>query len=329
MKQLKRVFSGVQPTGNLHIGNYLGAIKNWANIQNDFENFFCIVDLHAITVSQDPKELKKNILNIANVYLAAGIDPKKSTIFVQSDVPAHSELAWILNTITSVGELSRMTQYKDKGKNKPDNSSVGLFDYPVLMASDILLYDTAVIPVGEDQKQHIELTRNLAQRFNNKFGKTFIVPEILLKKEGMRIMALDDPTSKMSKSAVSDYSRINLTDQPELIRKKIAKAVTDSGKEIKASSSKPAITNLLNIYSLFSNKSVKSIEDQYKNKNYGEFKKDLGEVIATSLLPFQEKLKELEKNPIFTRNMLEKGAQKANKIALQKLAEIKEKIGLG
>ena len=249
----QRIFSGVQPSGNLHIGNYLGAIKNWVKLQDEFESIFCVVDLHAITVPQDPEELRKKTIEIAKIYLAAGIDPEKSTIFVQSQIAEHAELCWILNTIAKISEMERMTQFKDKSENK-EGVGMGLFDYPVLMAADILLYDTNIVPVGEDQVQHVELARTLARRFNQKFGETFVVPEPKLVKEGARIMGLDDPTKKMSKSASSEYNYISLTDDTETIRRKIKKAVTDSGSEIVYQEDKPALYNLINIYSLFSEK---------------------------------------------------------------------------
>jgi len=286
----KRIFSGIQPSGNLHLGNYLGAIKNWVKLQDEFDSIFCVVDLHAITVPQDPEALKKKTLEIAKIYLASGIDPKKSAIFIQSHIPEHSELAWILNTIAKIPELEKMTQFKDKSqKEGRESSSVGLFDYPVLMAADILLYNTEVVPVGEDQLQHIEITRTLANRFNKKFGETFIVPEHFIKKEGMRIMALDDPTKKMSKSAKSEYNYIALTDSEEVIRKKIKKAVTDSGSEIVYRDDKPALKNLINIYSLLLEKTPQDIEKMYAGKQYSDFKTGLADTIVNFLQPLQKK----------------------------------------
>ncbi|HMN19190.1 MAG TPA: tryptophan--tRNA ligase, partial [Candidatus Moranbacteria bacterium] len=243
----KRIFSGVQPSGNLHIGNYLGAIKNWVDLQDEYESIFCVVDLHAITVPQDPEKLRRKTLEIAKIYLAAGIDPQKSTIFVQSQVPEHSELMWLLNTVAKMSELEKMTQFKDKSqKEGREGASLGLFAYPVLMAADILLYDTEIVPVGEDQKQHVELARDLAKRFNHRFGETFVVPQAHIRQEGMRIMGLDDPTKKMSKSASSEYNYIALMDDADTIRRKIKKAVTDSGSEISYGEEKPALRNLLN-----------------------------------------------------------------------------------
>lgn len=326
MSARKRIFSGVQPSGNLHIGNYLGAIKNWVELQDKYESIFCVVDMHAITVPQDPETLRKKTIEIAKIYLAAGIDPKKSTIFVQSQVAEHAELGWVLNTIAKMSELDKMTQFKDKSqKGGRESSGVGLYDYPVLMAADILLYDTEIVPVGEDQKQHVELARDLAKRFNNKFGETFIVPEVHIRKEGMRVMGLDNPEKKMSKSAESIYNRIELLDEPEMIRKKIRKAVTDSGSEIVYRDEKPALKNLINIYSSFSGKSPLEIENMYQGKGYGEFKNDLAEIVVAFLQPFQEKYHKFTDREVI--KILEKGAKNVRKIANAKMAEVKEKVG--
>lgn len=322
----KRIFSGIQPSGNLHIGNYLGAIKNWVKLQDEFESIFCVVDMHAITVPQDPEVLKKKTIEIAKIYLAAGIDPKKSAIFIQSQVSEHAELMWILNSIAKMPELDKMTQFKDKSqKGGRESAGVGLFDYPVLMAADIILYDAEVVPVGEDQVQHVELTRTLAKRFNSKFGETFVVPEPRVVKEGMRIMGLDDPTKKMSKSAVSEYNYIALTDDADTIRKKIKKAVTDSGSEIKYSDDKPALKNLINIYAGFSDKSPKEIEKMYAGKGYGDFKNDLADVIVAGLTPIQEKMKKMSDKEVL--QILEEGAEKVRPIAEKKISEVKKKIG--
>lgn len=330
MNKKMRVFSAVQPTGFLHIGNYLGAIKNWVEYQTpENENFFCIVDLHAITAPQDPVQLRKNILELAKVYIAAGLDPEKSTLFVQSDRPEHPELGWILSCFTGFGELSRMTQFKDKGEGKADVSA-GLFSYPTLMAADILLYDTDVVPVGEDQTQHIELTRNIAGRINSKYGEILTVPKGDIRKEGARIMGLDNPLKKMSKSAASELNWIALRDEPDVIRKKIAKAVTDTGSEIKFDKeNKPAISNLLTIYSLFADEDMKTIEARYQGKGYGEFKKDLAEVVITGLAPIQDRLVELDEDPTYVAKVLADGARKAGPIACATLSRVKEKIGLG
>jgi len=324
MKQ--RIFSGIQPSGTLHIGNYLGAVKNWVALQEKYESIFCVVDLHAITVPQNPEELRQKTLELAKIYLASGINTQESTIFVQSQVPEHTELAWILNTITKIPELERMTQFKDKAKEQRQNSNAGLFNYPVLMAADILLYDTNVVPVGEDQLQHVELARTLAKRFNQQFGETFVVPEPYIVKEGMRIMGLDDPSKKMSKSAASELNYIALTDSPEKIREKIKKAVTDSGKNIRYADDKPAIKNLINIYSLLDNVKPEEVENIYKGKSYSEFKADLAEVIVDFLKNFQEKYDAIDDNEVL--KMLEAGKEKAKKMAEKKMNEVREKVGL-
>ncbi|PIZ01083.1 tryptophan--tRNA ligase [bacterium (Candidatus Howlettbacteria) CG_4_10_14_0_8_um_filter_40_9] len=316
---MKRIFSGIQPSGEMHIGNYLGAIKNWVDLQNDCENIFCIVDLHAITVPQEPKILKRRIREIAKIYIACGIDPKKSTIFVQSDRPEHSELGWILNCFTYVGELSRMIQFKDKSeKGGADSSTVGLFDYPVLMAADILLYHTNLVPVGEDQKQHVEIARDIAKRMNNKFKGLFTIPEPLMKKETARIMGLDNPQKKMSKSAASEYNYIMLRDEPEIIEKKIKKAVTDE----------KGIDNLAVIHSSFSGKSTADIKKEFAGRN-ADFKKELAGVIIEGLAPIQSKLRELDKNPAYIEKVLKDGAEKVRPLAEKTISEVKKKIGLG
>jgi tryptophanyl-tRNA synthetase len=323
MKQ--RIFSGIQPSGTLHIGNFLGAVKNWVALQEKYDSIFCIVDLHAITVPQDPEALRQKTLELAKTYLAAGIDTQESTIFVQSHIPEHTELAWILNTITKIPELERMTQFKDKAGEQRQNSNAGLFNYPVLMAADILLYDTNVVPVGEDQLQHVELARTLAKRFNQQFGETFVVPEPYIVKEGMRIMGLDDPAKKMSKSAASELNYIALTDTPEKIREKIKRAVTDSGKSIKYSDDQPAIRNLINIYSLLDNVLPEEVENIYKGKSYSEFKADLAEVVVDFLKIFQEKYAAIDDKDVL--NLLEEGKEKAKKMAEKKMNEVREKVG--
>lgn len=321
-----RLFSGIQPSGNLHIGNYLGAIAQWLPLQEEYEAIFCIVDQHAITVPQDPASLRQKTLEIAKMYLAAGIDPNKCTLFVQSQVPEHTELMWILNTIARLGDLEKMTQFKDKSaKGDRETTGVGLFDYPVLMAADILLYDTAVVPVGEDQLQHIELARTLARRFNERFGETFRVPEGKITQEGARIMALDDPTKKMSKSASSEYNFVALTDDADTIRRKIKKAVTDSGNEIVYSDDKPALKNLLNIYALFSGKTPQEIAVGYQGKGYGDFKTDLAEVVIGFLLPFQERLAGISDEKVSA--VLRQGAEQARVLAAAKMRVVRERMG--
>lgn len=324
----KRVFSGVQPSGSLHIGNYLGAIKRFVELQEHHEVFYCVVDEHAITVPQDPSRLREDTLGVAAMYLAAGVDPKRSTIFVQSHVPAHTELGWILNTLTPMGELERMTQFKEKGRKQRSGVFAGLFNYPTLMAADILLYQTHIVPVGEDQVQHIELTRSLAERFNNRYGKTFEIPEVLVKKETARILSLTNPAEKMSKSDPSDKSRINLSDSFDAIRVKIKSAVTDSGKEvIYDPKTKPAISNLLVIFSEFSGPSTQELEETYRGKSYVEFKSDLAEAVVTGLSPIQEKFRELMSDAAAVKDTLAIGNEHASKIAGKTLAEVKHKIG--
>lgn len=333
----KRIFSGIQPSGNLHIGNYLGAIKNWVKLQDEFESIFCVVDLHAITVPQDSEELRKKTIEIAKIYLASGINPEKSTIFVQSHISEHAELTWILNTIAKISELERMTQFKDKSqKEGREGAGLGIFNYPVLMAADILLYDTEKVPVGEDQVQHVELSRTLANRFNKKFGKTFTIPEVyMIEKEGMldrrslgeggRVMGLDNPLKKMSKSATSEYNYIALSDSAEDIERKIKKAVTDSGSEIKYQDDKPALKNLINIYSIFEQKDPKEIEKEYEGRGYADFKKGLKEVVIESLKPIQEKMKSISDEEVL--EILKKGEEKVRPIARKKMEEVKKKVG--
>jgi len=326
---MKRVFSGIQPSGIIHLGNYLGAIKQWVDLQNDYDAIYSIVDLHAITVPQDPKELSKNIYRAAATYLACGVDVEKSTIFIQSHRPEHSELAWIINTFTSFGEMKRMTQFKDKSsKFSSNNVPLGLFAYPTLMAADILLYQTDAVPVGEDQKQHVELTRNLAQRFNNKYGATFKMPEAVMKKQSARIMALDDPTKKMSKSASSEYNYIALTDDADTITKNISRAQTDSGSEIKAGDSKPAMTNLINIYSLLSNISADDVEKRYAGKTYAEFKKDLAEVIIDKIVPIGNNIVKREQDVKSLQSILDRGAKKVEPLAQETLSRVRKCLGL-
>ncbi|HLD22122.1 MAG TPA: tryptophan--tRNA ligase [Patescibacteria group bacterium] len=326
----KRLFSGIQPTGNLHLGNYLGAIQQWVAMQHEYESIFCIVDLHAITVRQDPAVLRENIRRIAAIYLACGLDPKESTIFVQSRVPEHTQLGWILNTFTQMGELERMTQFKDKAKQHSDNINAGLFDYPVLMAADILLYETQAVPVGEDQKQHVELTRNIAQRFNNHYKKNvFVIPEYVSRKETTRIMGLDNPEKKMSKSAASEFNYVSFFDTPDMIRKKIKRAVTDSGSEIRAGEDKPALTNLLTIYSALSGKTIAELEQQYEGKGYGDFKTDLGEVVVQWMEPTQKKMAELLQDTAELDRILDEGAKKAQSIATETLKKVNTVVGLG
>lgn len=323
-----RVFSGVQPTGNIHLGNYLGALKQFVELQDDHECIYCIVDLHAITVEQDPEELKEHILDVAALYLAIGIDPKKSIVFVQSTVPGHTELSWLLTCSSYTGELSRMTQFKDKGKGK-ESVPTGLFMYPVLMAADILLYDTDIVPVGIDQKQHIELTRDLCNRVNNKYGETFVLPEGRYLKEGAKIMALDDPTKKMSKSAENELSRISLLDDEAKIKKAIMRATTDSDGTIKFDQeNKPGISNLMNIYTAFSDLSIEDIEKKYEGKGYGDFKKDLVEILVNGLAPIKQRFEEIRYSDELIE-ILKDGANRANAIAEKVVERTKKNMGVG
>lgn len=321
----KTIFSGIQPSGILHLGNYLGALKNWVKLQDDYASIFCIVDLHAITAKQDPVQLRKNIFNTVKIYLAAGINPAESIVFVQSQVPQHAELGWILNTLVKVSELERMTQYKDKARQNQENINVGLFGYPVLMAADILLYKTDLVPVGEDQTQHIELARTLAERFNKNFGRAFTIPQGYIQETGSRIMGLDDPTKKMSKSATSIYNYIALTDEPELITKKISKAVTDSGTDIKFDVNRPAIYNLLTIYLLLSDLTEEQIESKFAGKSYGDFKKELALLVNDFLKPFQERLNKISDAQVL--KVITAGKKKATTIADKTMKEVREKMG--
>lgn len=329
-KSKKRVLSGVQPSGGLHIGNYLGAIRQFVQLQKNHDSFFCIVDEHAITIPQDPKELYQNTFDVAMIYLAAGIDPKKSLIFIQSHVPAHTELGWILNTMTSLGELERMTQFKEKKNHEKNKAGVpaGLLNYPTLMAADILLYQTDLVPVGEDQVQHIELARMLANKFNKRFGKTFRVPEPLLRKETARIMRLNDPSKKMSKSSPNKDNYIAILEKPDEIRRKIKIAVTDSGASVRYDKDKkPAISNLMAIYSGFSGLGLKEIENKFMGKGYGEFKKELAELLIKKLSLIQNRYRELSKNKSGVLKILRDGAKRASLTANKTLADAKKKMG--
>lgn len=322
----KRVFSGIQPSGTLTLGNYLGAMKHFAELQGDADCLFCVVDLHAITVPQEPENLRRNTRNLAALYLAAGIDPAKSTLFVQSHVPAHAELGWLLQCIAYYGELGRMTQFKDKSAQK-DVVTAGLFTYPALMAADILLYQTDLVPVGDDQKQHLELARDIAIRFNNRFGETFVVPEPMIAKVGGRIMSLENPEKKMSKSDESVSAYISMLDEPAVIRKKISRAVTDSDREVRYDvENKPAVSNLMTIYALCANMSIQDVEAKFAGQGYGPFKKDLAEVVVETLEPIQTRYKELVESSLVD-DILHEGAKRANEKAAHTLAEVKRKFG--
>jgi tryptophanyl-tRNA synthetase len=325
----KRVFSGIQPTGNIHIGNYLGAIKHWVASQADLDNIFCIVDLHAITVPQDPEMLKTKTRELAGLLLAAGIDPEMSVLFVQSHISAHAELAWILNCFTPMGWMQRMTQFKEKSGKQREQVSVGLFDYPALMASDILLYHTDYVPVGEDQKQHVELTRDIAQRFNSIYGEVFKLPEPVIPKVGARIMGLDDPTNKMSKSEEAQGHAVHLLDPPDVIRSKVMKATTDSLREIRFDEDRPGVYNLLVIYELFTGMSRADIEARFDGKGYADLKRELGEAVVEGLRPLQSRYQELTADPTYIDSLLTEGASKLRPIAEKTLAAVREKVGLG
>ncbi|MCG2690044.1 tryptophan--tRNA ligase [Candidatus Parcubacteria bacterium] len=323
-----KIFSGIQPTNQLHLGNYLGAIKQWLTFQEENECLFCVVDWHALTVNYEPKILKERIKEVVAVYLASGIDPKKSIIFVQSAVKEHAELAWLLNTITPLGDLQRMTQFKDKSQKHKANVNAGLLNYPVLMAADILLYQTELVPVGVDQKQHVELTRVIAQKFNKKFGETFTMPKPFIPKLGAKIMSLKEPTKKMSKSDSPD-SFISLFDSPEQIKKKIASSTTDSEKEIKYNPEKqPGISNLLTVFSLFSEIGVLEAEKKFKGKNYSKFKEELSSLLIEKLKPFREKKEEIANNPEALKSILNEGANRARVIAQTTMQQVRYSMGL-
>ena len=325
----KCVFSGIQPTGNIHIGNYLGATRHWVANQDNYNNIFCIVDLHAITVPQDPVVLKAKIREVTGLLLAAGIDSERSIVFIQSHVSAHSELAWILSCFIPMGWMQRMTQFKEKSARQKEQVGVGLFDYPALMAADILLYKTDFVPVGEDQKQHVELARDVAQRLNSMFGGVFTIPEPLIAGVGARIMGLDDPTKKMSKSETSWGHAINLLDPPDAIRSKIMRATTDSLREIRFDEKRPGINNLLTIYQSFIGSSKEEIESHFSGKGYGDFKKELAEIVIEGLRLLQERYRELTAEPGYIDSLLAKGASIARPLAEETLALVKSKTGLG
>ncbi len=330
----KKIFSGVQPTGNLHLGNYLGAIKNFVDLNNDTQNecIFCVVDLHAITVSQNPKDLNSNIHETVATFIASGIDPKKSIIFNQSQVSAHSEAAWILSCVARMGWLNRMTQFKEKAGKDKEKASIGLYSYPVLMAADILLYDTTHVPVGDDQKQHLELCRDIAQKFNNDYEieNFFIAPEPLIKKEFSRIMSLKDGLKKMSKSETSDLSRINLTDNNDQIINKIKKAKTDNlplPSTVEDLEKRPEAKNLIGIYSSLMNNTLQKSVDEFSEKNFSEFKEKLSEIIVNKINPISLKVKELLNDKVFLEKILKDGREKANEIASKKIKKIHEIVG--
>ncbi|WP_270670570.1 tryptophan--tRNA ligase [Paraclostridium bifermentans] len=328
MSEKKIIFSGAQPSGKLTLGNYLGAIKNWKELQEDYNCYYSVVDLHAITVPQEAKNLRANTMQLLAQYMASGLDPEKNTIFIQSHVSCHTELMWILNTMTYMGELSRMTQFKDKSQKSEANLNAGLFTYPVLMAADILLYQTDLVPVGEDQKQHLELARDLANRFNNRYSPTFKVPEPYIPKAGARVMSLQEPTKKMSKSDENENGYILLVDDADTIRRKIKRSVTDSVGVVRYSDEQPGIKNLLDIYSKLDNKSIEYVVAMYEGKGYGDFKNDVAEVIVETLKPIKDQYEYLLSNKDYLEDIYAKGAQKAEYQARKTLRKVYKKVGL-
>lgn len=328
MSEKKIIFSGAQPSGKLTLGNYLGAIKNWKELQEDYNCYYSVVDLHAITVPQEAKNLRANTMQLLAQYMASGLDPEKNTIFIQSHVSCHTELMWILNTMTYMGELSRMTQFKDKSQKSEANLNAGLFTYPVLMAADILLYQTDLVPVGEDQKQHLELARDLANRFNNRYSPTFKVPESYIPKAGARVMSLQEPTKKMSKSDENENGYILLVDDADTIRRKIKRSVTDSVGIVRYSDEQPGIKNLLDIYSKLDNKSIEDVVAMYEGKGYGDFKNDVAEVIVETLKPIKDQYEYLLSNKDYLEDIYAKGAQKAEYQARKTLRKVYKKVGL-
>ena len=325
----KIILSGIQSTGKLTLGNYLGAINNWVHMQEEYDCYYMIANLHTLTVRNDPEELRNNTLKILATYIAAGLDPEKNTLFIQSQVKEHAELGWILDCYTYMGELSRMTQFKDKAAKHADNINAGLFTYPALMAADILLYQADLVPVGEDQRQHLEITRDLAERFNKLYGKTFVVPEAYVRKESARIMGLQDPESKMSKSATNPNDVIFIEDEPEVIMKKFKKAVTDSENRIKFDpEKKPGVSNLMQIYSAITDKNMQEIEEEFEGKGYGDFKVAVANSVIDNLKPVQEKYKEILQNKDYLKEIYTKGAESARKLASKTLEDVKNKIGI-
>lgn len=323
----KTIFSGMQPSGYITLGNYLGALRNWTKLQDEFNCLYCIVDMHAITVRQDPVKLRQQARRLLMQYIAAGLDPEKNIIYYQSHVPQHAELGWILNCFTYMGELNRMTQFKEKSAKHADNINAGLFTYPVLMAADILLYQTDLVPVGEDQRQHLEITRDIAERFNGIYGDVFKIPEAYIGKVGARVMALQEPTKKMSKSDENKNNSIALLDEPSVIMNKIKKAVTDSDNEIRYSEDKPGVSNLLNIYCAVTDKTVAEAEREFAGSNYGQFKTAVGEAVVANLEPIQKKVKELEQNKDYIDGIIKTNAERAQRIASRTLTKVHRKIG--
>ncbi|HPB79167.1 MAG TPA: tryptophan--tRNA ligase [Sedimentibacter sp.] len=328
MENKNRIFSGMQPTGSLTLGNYLGALKNWVALQNEYDCYYCVVDMHAITVPKEPKDLRKNTYEVLANYIAAGLNTEQVTLFIQSHVSAHAELTWILNCFSYYGELGRMTQFKDKSKKQDSNAiTAGLFTYPVLMAADILLYQADLVPVGEDQRQHLEITRDIAQRFNNRFGETFVVPEPYISTDVAKIMSLQDPESKMSKSDSNENSYVLITDSPDVIRRKFKRSVTDSIGVVNYTDEQPGVKNLINIYSKISNIKPEEIVSNYEGKGYAKLKEDVAEVVIEELKPIQERIDYLLKNKDYLEKIYNAGAQKAEVVANKTLKKAQKKVG--
>ena len=324
----KRVFSGIQPSGNLHLGNYLGAIRNWVADQHQYENIFCVVDQHAITVDYDPAALRQNVRELVGLYLACGLDPEQCALFVQSNIPEHTELAWLFNGITPMGWLQRMTQFKEKSEGLREQVSAGLFTYPALMAADILIYQTQEVPVGDDQKQHVELARDIAQRFNHLFGEVFVLPEPVIRKVAARVMGLDDPTRKMSKSAEGENHSISLLDPPALIRKKLSRATTDSQREIVFDPARPGVFNLLTIFQALSGQSQQEIEAHFAGKGYAQLKGDLADLVVTTLEPIQARYREITGAPEYIDQVLAQGVVRLRPLVEATMTRVRHAMGL-
>ncbi|MCI5838687.1 MAG: tryptophan--tRNA ligase [Christensenellaceae bacterium] len=327
-KDKKILFSAAQPSGIPTIGNYLGAIKNWVDLQDEYNCIYSIADLHCLTVKREPKDLRRQSLDLLALYIACGVNPEKCVLFMQSHVPAHAELTWVLNTITYPGEMTRMTQFKDKSLRHADNVNMGLMDYPVLMAADILLYQTDIVPIGSDQKQHLEIARDIANRFNNRYSPTFVVPDGYIPKVGARIMSLQDPLHKMSKSDDNENAFISLEDDRDTIIRKFKRAVTDSDNTVAVGEDKPGITNLINIYSIFANKTIEETQREFDGKGYGEFKVAVGEVVADKIVPIKEEKERILKDKAYLDDIMIKGAETANYLANKTIAKVYRKVGL-
>lgn len=323
-----RVFSGIQPTGGFTLGNYIGALRNWDKLQDEADCIYCVVDLHSITIRREPAVLRRQIRESAAMLLACGVDPARSILFVQGDVSAHAEMSWLLSCYTQFGELSRMTQFKDKSLKHPENVNAGLFTYPVLMAADILLYNTELVPIGDDQKQHLELSRDIAARFNGIYGDVFVIPDGYFPKVGGRVMSLQDPTAKMSKSDENENAKIMLTDAPDAILRKFKRAVTDSGNEVRAAADKPGVTNLMSIYASLTGKTFAEIEREFDGRGYGDFKLAVGESVVAALGPVQARYSEIIADKDYLSGVLREGAEKAASIANRTLHRARRKIGL-